>query len=175
MYFLIVQYVHLNFGKLPNTVLQVQKFSFSECYNYAFSQRKAIFSVANINKNVVFLSKAFCISYRTLTYVQQISITFYFTIVSLKGQCHEIFFSHESDSPQPQSIPSGPFQIFSKIRRDTRKSRYTTGINDTGGKFGTGVNDAGGKLPPVSTTPAANLLPGVDDTGGKQWEQLSDS
>ncbi len=25
--------------------------------------------------------------------------------------------------------------------------------------FATGVNDAGGKLPPVSTTPAANLLP----------------
>jgi hypothetical protein len=28
---------------------------------------------------------------------------------------------------------------------------------DTGGKFATGVNDASGKLPPVSTTPAANL------------------
>jgi hypothetical protein len=25
--------------------------------------------------------------------------------------------------------------------------------------FATGVNDTGGKLPPVSTTPAANLLP----------------
>ncbi len=45
--------------------------------------------------------------------------------------------------------------------------KFATGVNETGGKFATGVNDAGGKLPPVSTTPAA-------DTGGKQWEQLSD-
>jgi hypothetical protein len=45
--------------------------------------------------------------------------------------------------PQTQSIPLGPFRIFSKIRGDIRKSRCTTG----------------GKLPPVSTTPAANLPP----------------
>jgi hypothetical protein len=73
--------------------------------------------------------------------------------VPLKGQCHEIFcfwFFYESVSPQPQSIPLGPFQIFSKIRGDIRKSRCTTGVNDTGGKFATGVNDTGGKLPPVS-------------------------
>ncbi len=57
------------------------------------------------------------------------------------------------------SIPLGPFRIFSKIRGDIRKSRCTTGVNDTGGKFATGVNDTGGKLPPVSTTPAANLPP----------------
>jgi hypothetical protein len=37
------------------------------------------------------------------------------------------------------------------------KSRCTTGVNDTGGKFASGVNDTGGKLLPVSTTPAANL------------------
>ena len=30
-------------------------------------------------------------------------------------------------------------------------------VVDTGGKFANSVNDAGGKLPPVSTTPAANL------------------
>jgi hypothetical protein len=104
----------------------------------------------------------------------------------LKGECHEIFcfwFFHESVCPQPRSIPVGPFQIFSKIRRDIRKSRCTTGINntgskiatgikdtgvkfvtsinDTGGKFGfaTGVNNAGGKLPAVSTTPAVKLPP----------------
>ncbi len=47
---------------------------------------------------------------------------------------------HESVSPQSQSIPLGPFQIFSKIRGDIRKSRCTTGINDIGGKFFTGVN-----------------------------------
>ncbi len=58
----------------------------------------------------------------------------------LKGQCHEIFcfwFFHESVSPQPQSIPLGPLQIFSKIPGDIRKSRCTTGIIDTGGKFAT--------------------------------------
>jgi hypothetical protein len=74
-------------------------------------------------------------------------------------------FFHESVSPQPQSIPLGPFQI----RGDIRKLRCT-GINDsapaanfatsfasvvdTGGKFATG-----GNLLPVSTTPAANLPP----------------
>jgi hypothetical protein len=73
--------------------------------------------------------------------------------------------------PQPQSIPLQPFRIFSKMRGDIRKSRCTTGINDTGGKFfhqfcwlvdtsgkfATGVNDTGRKfannagvnLPPV--------------------------
>jgi hypothetical protein len=66
--------------------------------------------------------------------------------------------------------------IFLKIRGDIRKSRCTTSVNDTGGKFATGVNDTGGKiatgindtvplmlltlvanLPPVSTPPAPNL------------------
>jgi hypothetical protein len=80
----------------------------------------------------------------------------------LKGQCHEIFcfwFFYESVSPQPQSVPLGPFRIVSNIRGDIRKSRCTTGVNDSGGKFATGVNDTGGKLSPVSTTPAANLPP----------------
>ncbi len=44
-------------------------------------------------------------------------------------------FFHESVSPQPQSIPLGPFRMFSKIRGDISKSRCTTGINYTGGKF----------------------------------------
>ncbi len=35
---------------------------------------------------------------------------------------------------------------------------HRAGVNDTGGKFATSVNDTGGKLPPVSTTPAANLI-----------------
>jgi hypothetical protein len=91
--------------------------------------------------------------------------------LTLKRQCHEIFcfwFFHESVSPQPQSIPLGPFQIFSKIRGDIRKSRCTTvsttpaadfatnftSFIDTGGKFATSVNDTGGKF--------------VNDTGGKQ-------
>jgi hypothetical protein len=33
-----------------------------------------------------------------------------------------------------------------KIRGDNRKSRCTTGINDTGGNFATGINDTGGKF-----------------------------
>jgi hypothetical protein len=96
-------------------------------------------------------------------------------------------FFHESVSPQSQSIPLKPFQIFSKIRGDICNSRcstsinesmtpaasfstsfasivntsgkFVTGVNDTDGKFATGVNDAGGKLLPVSKTPAANLPP----------------
>jgi hypothetical protein len=79
--------------------------------------------------------------------------------IYLKGQCQKIFcfwFFYESFSSQPQSIPFGPFQFFSKIRGDIRKSRCTIGINDTGGKFATGVNDTGGKF--------TNF---VNDTGGK--------
>jgi hypothetical protein len=66
-----------------------------------------------------------------------------------------LVFFHESFSPQPQSIPLGPFQICSKICGDIRKSRSTT----------------------VSTTPVANFATSsasVVDTGGKQREQLSD-
>ncbi len=66
---------------------------------------------------------------------------------SLNGQCLEIFsfFFHKSVSPQLQSIPLGPFRIFSKIREDIRKSRCTTSINNTCGKFATGINDTSGK------------------------------
>jgi hypothetical protein len=56
----------------------------------------------------------------------------------LKGECHEIFcfwFFYESVSPQPQSIPLGPFRIFSKIRGVIRKSRCTTGVNDSGSRM----------------------------------------
>ncbi len=55
----------------------------------------------------------------------------------LKGQCHEIFdfsFFYESVSPKPLSLPLWSFRIFSKIRRDIRSSRCTTGVVDTGGK-----------------------------------------
>ncbi len=104
-----------------------------------------------------------------------------------------LVFFHKSVPPQPHSITLGPFQIFSKIRGDIRKSRCTTGINDTSGKFATATT-----LPPVSTTLVANFPTsfasvvdtggkfatgvndtgskfgtGVNDTGGKQWEQLS--
>ncbi len=88
--------------------------------------------------------------------------------MSLKGQCHEIFcfwFFHESVSPQPQSIPFGPFQICSKIRGDIRESRFITGINDTGGKFATGVNDTGGKIAAGINITGSKFATGVVDTG----------
>ena len=68
----------------------------------------------------------------------------------------QVFF-HESPSPKPLIITLGTFRIFSKIIGDIRKSRCTTGVNDTGGKFATGINDTGGKF-----------ATGVIDTGGKQ-------
>ncbi len=37
--------------------------------------------------------------------------------------------------PQPQSIPLGPFQFFSKIHGHIRSSRLTTGVADTGGNW----------------------------------------
>jgi hypothetical protein len=61
-----------------------------------------------------------------------------FLILPLKGQCHEIFcfwFFHQSVSPQPQSIPLGPFRIFSNICVDIRNSRLTTCVVDPGGKW----------------------------------------
>jgi hypothetical protein len=67
-----------------------------------------------------------------------------------------LVFFHKSVSPQPQSIPLGLFRIFSKILGDIRKSRCTTSINDTGGKFATGVNNTGCKI-----------VAGINDTGGK--------
>ncbi len=56
-------------------------------------------------------------------------------LASLKGQCHKIsdlwFFSWIS-FPKPLSTSLGPFRIFSKILRDIRSSRCTTGVVDTG-------------------------------------------
>jgi hypothetical protein len=45
-------------------------------------------------------------------------------------------FFHKSPFPKPLKITLGSFWIFSKTRRDIRKSRCTTGINNTCGKFG---------------------------------------
>jgi hypothetical protein len=47
---------------------------------------------------------------------------------------------YESVSPQPQSIPLGPFRLFSKIRGDIRTRQGAPPESTT----------------PVSTTPAAN-------------------
>jgi hypothetical protein len=70
-------------------------------------------------------------------------------------------FFDESVSPQPQSIALGPFTIFSNIRGDNRKTRCTTGINDTGGKIAAGINDTGGKF-----------ATGVSVAGGKFFHQF---
>jgi hypothetical protein len=88
-------------------------------------------------------------------------------------------FFHDSSSPENNTRV---ILNFLKICRDIRKSRCTTGINDTGGKYATGattlaanfasgtagvvdnggkfatVKDTSGKLPSVSATPVANLL-----------------
>ncbi len=104
---------------------------------------------------------------------------------TLKGQCHEIFdfrFFHESVSPQPLSILLGSSNVFTNLRRysqikvhhrcvqmfsqlcgDMPRSRCTTGVVDTRGKFTAGVVDTTVEnLPSVSMTPAlpvANLPP----------------
>ncbi len=52
-----------------------------------------------------------------------------------------------------------------KILGDIRKSRCTTGINDTGGKFATSVNDTGGKF--ATSINNATSFASVVDTGGK--------
>jgi hypothetical protein len=58
--------------------------------------------------------------------------------------------------PPVSTTPAANFATRSPCVVDTG-GKFATGVNDTGGKFAAGVNDAGGKLPPVSTTPAANL------------------
>ncbi len=70
-------------------------------------------------------------------------------------------FFHESVYPQPQSIPIGPLNLLAKIRGDIRKSRCTTGINQTGSLIATGINNTGGKF-----------ATGIKDTGGKFFYQF---
>ncbi len=67
----------------------------------------------------------------------------------LKGSVTRFFasgFFRESPSPKPLIITLGSFRIFPSIRGDIHKSKCTTGVNDTGGKFANGVNDTGGKF-----------------------------
>jgi hypothetical protein len=82
----------------------------------------------------------------------------------LKGQCLKIFsfrFFYESSSLKPLWITEGQFRIFGKFS-DIRKTRCTTGINTTNGKFATGTAGAMDtgvtKLPPVSMTPAVKNI-----------------
>jgi hypothetical protein len=67
----------------------------------------------------------------------------------LKVQCHKIFcfrFFSCIIFPQAPENNIGIISNFVSILRDVRKSRCTTGINDTGGKFAAVVNYTGGKL-----------------------------
>jgi hypothetical protein len=72
------------------------------------------------------------------------------------------------------------FRNFSKIRGDIRKSRFTTGINDTGGEIAARINDTGGKFSTIFASVvdtsgkfAAGVVDtssnGLNDTGSKQW------
>ena len=62
----------------------------------------------------------------------------------------------------PVKIRLGSFQIFPKILLgDIRKSRYTTGINDTNGKFAAGVNYTG-----VKSAAGVKFAAGVNDSSG---------
>jgi hypothetical protein len=61
-------------------------------------------------------------------------------------------------------------KIFTKIRRDIRKSRYTTGFNNTCGKFATGVSYTSGKFATGVNDMAVNFptgTTGVVDTDGQ--------
>ncbi len=72
-----------------------------------------------------------------------------------KGRVSWYFF-HEFSSPKPLKIMLESFKILKKIRRDIRKSRYTTGINNNCGKFATGVSYTSGKF-----------ATSINDNGGK--------
>jgi hypothetical protein len=60
-----------------------------------------------------------------------------FMVLPVKETVTKFFasgFFHGSPSPKPLKTALESFQNFSKIRGDIRKSRCTTGINDTGGE-----------------------------------------
>ncbi len=71
---------------------------------------------------------------------------------------YEIFgfiFFYESVSPEPLSIPLGPFRFFTKIRGDIGKFMFITGVKDTRDPLFTSVNYTVNS--PLSTTPAIKL------------------
>jgi hypothetical protein len=71
-------------------------------------------------------------------------------------------------APEYQTVSN----FFSKIRGDIHKSRCTTGINDTGGKFATGVNDTGGEIAAGINDIGGKFATGINDTGGKFCHQF---
>ncbi len=90
-----------------------------------------------------------------------------------------LVFFHESVCPQPQSIPIGPFRIFSKIRGDICSSRLATGVADTGGKWKKSsirkitlgsfriFSKIRGDIRKSNCTTGVNHTGGKFDTGGK--------
>ncbi len=71
-----------------------------------------------------------------------------YNYILLKGQCHEIFcfnFFQWIIFPRAPENNTRVKSIFFNIHGDIRKSRCTTGINDTGSKFANGVNYTGCK------------------------------
>jgi hypothetical protein len=72
-------------------------------------------------------------------------------------------------APPVSPTPAANFSTSFACVVDTG-GKFATGVNDSGHKFATGVNETGhkfatdfngvdGKLPPISTTPTANLPP----------------
>ncbi len=114
-----------------------EKFNFDSCK----SQGKKLHRARNVLKPVLWLFFQ--------TNLQNNLIFNLRTSWLVKRQCHEIFcfrFFYESSSPKPLKITLESFWIFWKIPGDIRKSRCTTGINDTSSKFATGINDTCGKF-----------------------------
>ncbi len=70
------------------------------------------------------------------------------------------FFFMNHLPPKPLKITVESFHIFSKIREDIYKSRCTTVINHTVGKFKASSTSSVANFPLVSTTPAVNFATG---------------
>ncbi len=142
-----------------NTIL---RYLLSTFY-FVFSTLTFIWKVADIILCTYLLSTVLYILLSIIYIFYICKVADIFHSFSLKGQCHEIFcfrFFHDSPSPKPLIITLGSFQIFSKIRGYIRKSRCTTGVNDTGGKLSLVSTTPAANLPPVSTT-RRQILPPV--------------
>jgi hypothetical protein len=75
--------------------------------------------------------------------------------------------------PQDPLYPLGPFQIFPKIRGDICKSRCTTGMNDTSGKFAASINDNKFSTG-IKDTNFATIFVSVGDTGDNyRWQMMA--
>jgi hypothetical protein len=76
---------------------------------------------------------------------------------------------------QFQPAPAYPIMTVSNFiesRGDIRKSRCTTSINFTSGKFATGVNHTSGKIAAGINNTGSKFATGINDTGGKFCHQF---